>query len=77
MYGNNEDVPKRFFDNLHPESHLCDVTFAVVWNVLAADENKSVNQPSKNQTSTSFPMCLFVHGTICLDPIISSKMHAE
>jgi hypothetical protein len=33
---------KRFFDNLYPESHLRDVTFAVVWNVLAADENKSV-----------------------------------
>ena len=42
MYGNNEDVPF-FFDNLYPESHLGDVTFAVVWNVLAADENKSVN----------------------------------
>ncbi len=50
MYGNNEDVPKRFFDNLYPESHLHDVTFAVVWNVLVADENKnkSVNQPSMN-----------------------------
>jgi hypothetical protein len=68
MYGNDEDVPKSFFDNLYPESHLCDVTFAVVWNVLAADENKSVNRPSINQTLSSFPMCLFVHGTICLDP---------
>jgi hypothetical protein len=68
MYGNNEDVPKKVFDNLYPESHLCDVTFAVVWNVLAADENKSVNQPSMNRTLSSFPMCLFVHGTICLDP---------
>jgi len=48
MYGNNEDVPKRSFDNLYPESHLCDVTFAVVWNVLAADENNSVNRPSMN-----------------------------
>ncbi len=48
MYGNNEDVPKRIFDNWYPESHLCDVTFAVVWNVLAADENKSVNQPPMN-----------------------------
>jgi hypothetical protein len=37
-----------FFDNLHPESHLCDVPFAVVWNVLVADENKSANQPSMN-----------------------------
>jgi hypothetical protein len=43
MYGNNEDVPKRFFDNFYPESHLYDVTFAVVLNVLAADENNSVN----------------------------------
>ena len=48
MYGNNEDVPKTFLDNLNPESHLHDVTFAVVWNVLAADENKSVNRPSMN-----------------------------
>ncbi len=48
MYGNNEDVPKMFLDDLYPESHLCDVTFAVVWNVLAADENRSVNQPSMN-----------------------------
>ena len=48
MYGNNEDVPNKFFDNLYPESDLCDVTFAVVWNILAADENRSVNQPSMN-----------------------------
>jgi hypothetical protein len=34
MYGNNEDVPKTFWDNSNPESHLHDVTFAVVWNVL-------------------------------------------
>jgi hypothetical protein len=47
MYGNNENI-HFFFDNLYPESHLCDVTFAVVWNILAADENKSVNQPSMN-----------------------------
>jgi hypothetical protein len=47
MYGYNEDVPKTFFDNLYPASHLCDVTFAVVWNVLVADE-KSVNRPSMN-----------------------------
>ena len=39
---------KRFLTNLYPESHLCDVTYAVVWNVPAADENKSVNQPSMN-----------------------------
>ncbi len=43
MYRNNEDVPKRFLDNLYSESHLCDVIFAVVLNVLSADENKSVN----------------------------------
>ncbi len=44
MYVNNEDIPKMFFDNLYPESHLCDFTFTVVWNVLAADENRvSIN----------------------------------
>jgi hypothetical protein len=48
VYGNNEDVPNCFLDNLYPESHIRDVTFAVVWNVLAADENKSVNLPSMN-----------------------------
>jgi hypothetical protein len=48
MYGNNEDVPKKNLDNLYPESHIRDVTFLVVWNVLVADENKSVNQPSMN-----------------------------
>ncbi len=48
MNGNNEDVPNKFFDNLYPESNLCDVTFAVVWNILVADENRSVNQPSMN-----------------------------
>jgi hypothetical protein len=48
MYENNEDVPEKFFDNLYPEAHLGDVTFSVVWNVLAADENKSVNRPSMN-----------------------------
>jgi hypothetical protein len=48
MYGINEDVPKKVFYNSYPESHLCDVTFAVVWYVLAADENNSVNQPSMN-----------------------------
>jgi hypothetical protein len=48
MYGNNEDVQKNNLDNFYPESHICDVTFADVWNVLTADENKSVNQPSIN-----------------------------
>ena len=48
MYGNNEDVPKKFIDNWYSESHIRDVTFLVVWNVLVADENKSVNQPSMN-----------------------------
>jgi hypothetical protein len=48
MYGNNEDVPKRFLDNLYPESDVRDATFAVVWNVLVADENKSVNRSSMN-----------------------------
>ncbi len=35
-------------NNLYPESDILYVTFAVVWNVLAADENKSVNRPSMN-----------------------------
>jgi hypothetical protein len=48
MYGHNEDVPNNFFDNLYPESDFCDVAFAVVWNILAADENRSVNLPSMN-----------------------------
>ncbi len=40
------EVMKMFqtkLDNLYPELHICDVTFAVVWNVLAVDENKTVN----------------------------------
>ncbi len=48
MYGNNKDVPNKFFDNLYPESDFGDVTFAVVCNILAADENRSVNRPSMN-----------------------------
>jgi hypothetical protein len=43
MYGSNEDVLKTILDNLYPESQILDITFAVVWNVLAADENKSVD----------------------------------
>ncbi len=46
MYGKNECVPNKFFDNLYPESDLRDVPFAVVWNILAADENRSINQLS-------------------------------
>jgi hypothetical protein len=48
MYGNNEDVPKIIMDNFNPDLRIRDVAFAVVWNVLAADDNKSVNQPSMN-----------------------------
>ncbi len=48
MYGNNEDVPKKLMGNFYSDSHVRDVAFAVVWNVLAADENESVNQPSMN-----------------------------
>jgi hypothetical protein len=48
MHGKYEDVPSKFFENLYQESDLRDVTFAVVWNILAADENRSVNQPSMN-----------------------------
>jgi hypothetical protein len=43
MYGNNEDLPKIILDNLYPKSHICGIKFVVAWNVLAADENKSVN----------------------------------
>jgi hypothetical protein len=51
MYGNNEDVQKTLMDNFYPDLHVRDVAFtafAVVWNVLAVDENKSVNHPSMN-----------------------------
>jgi hypothetical protein len=47
MYGSNEDVTI-FLDNLYPESRIRDVAFAVVWNVLTADENNSVNRSSMN-----------------------------
>jgi hypothetical protein len=43
MYGNNEDVPKKLMDNFYPESRKHDVAFAVVWNILVADEKNSVN----------------------------------
>jgi hypothetical protein len=48
MYVNNEDVQKKLLDNFYAESRVRDVAFAVVWNVLAADENNSVNRPSMN-----------------------------
>ncbi len=48
MYGITEDVPKKLLGNFYPESLIPDVTFAVVWKVLVADENNSVNQPSMN-----------------------------
>ncbi len=34
--------------NFYPDLRICDVTFVVVWNVLAADENESVNPLSMN-----------------------------
>ncbi len=46
MYGNNEDVPEKLLDIVYTDSRVHDVAFAVVWNDLAADENKSVNQLS-------------------------------
>jgi hypothetical protein len=46
MYGNNEDVQKKIMGNIYPDLRVSDVAFAVVWNVLAADENNSVNLPS-------------------------------
>jgi hypothetical protein len=39
---------KNIFDSIYSESHLRDVTFAVVGNVLAEDESNSVNRPSMN-----------------------------
>jgi hypothetical protein len=48
MYGNNEDVPKKLLDNFYLELLVRDVAFAVVWHVLAADENNGINQPSMN-----------------------------
>ncbi len=45
-YGNNGDLSKKNLGNLYTESHIHDVTFAVVWNILATNENKTVNQPS-------------------------------
>jgi hypothetical protein len=48
MYVNNEDVQKN--ENFYPESCVRIVAFVVVWNVFAAGENNSVNQPSINWT---------------------------
>jgi hypothetical protein len=48
MYGNNEDIPKKIMNNFYPDLSIHDIGFAVVWNVLVADENKSANQPSMN-----------------------------
>jgi hypothetical protein len=44
MYGINEDVPKNLIEICYPDLCIHDVAFAVVWNALAADENKTVNQ---------------------------------
>ena len=41
MYGNIQDVPNKLLDNFFTD-------LPVVWNVLAADENNSVNRPSMN-----------------------------
>ncbi len=51
MYGNNEDVPEQLLDIFYIDSCMCDIAFAVVWNVLVADENNSVNQLSMNWSS--------------------------
>jgi hypothetical protein len=48
MYGNNKDVPKILLDNFYTDLRICDVAFAVVWNVLVADEKDRVKQPSIN-----------------------------
>ncbi len=47
-YGNNEDILKKLLDIFYTDLRVCDVVFAVVWNVLAADEKDSVNRPSMN-----------------------------
>jgi hypothetical protein len=36
------------FGHFYQESRVCDFAFAVVCNVLVADENKSVNQQPMN-----------------------------
>ncbi len=46
MYGNNEDVPKKLLEFFYSDSRVRDIAFAVVWNVLAADEKDSGNQLS-------------------------------
>jgi hypothetical protein len=51
MYGNNEDVPEKRLDIVYTDLRVCGVAFVVVWNVLVADENDSVNQPSMNGSS--------------------------
>jgi hypothetical protein len=48
MKVNNEEVPKKLMDNFNPEPRIRDVAFAVVCNVFAKDQNKSVNPPSMN-----------------------------
>jgi hypothetical protein len=48
-----------------------------VWNILAADKNRIVNQPSMNWTWSSFPMWLFLHGTICWNSFNIKWDHAE
>jgi hypothetical protein len=48
MYGKNEDVPEKLLDIVYTHLRVRDVAFAVLWNVLAADEKDSVNQPSMN-----------------------------
>ncbi len=48
MYLNNEGVPEKLMDIFYTDSCMCDVMFAVVWNVLMVDEEDSVNQPSMN-----------------------------
>ncbi len=43
MYGNNEDVPQKLIEFFFPDAHIRNIAFAVVWNVLAVDENESVD----------------------------------
>jgi hypothetical protein len=39
---------KKLLDNFYTDSRVHDVEFAIVWNVLTADEKDSVNGPSMN-----------------------------
>jgi hypothetical protein len=43
MYLNYEYVPKKPLEKFYTVLHICDISFAAVWNVLAADKKDSVD----------------------------------